>query len=136
MKTEEIGREANSLVRCYRERILGNKTRKVVLLGRKCEPQIMYTFLGFEVKLGPKRLTCPDMTTARYLKVFGKLGMNSIEIPYDPTITAGVLPVLEGSLERIDGFLESGELENSQKKRRAREAYGKIRKRLREARTS
>ncbi|MGW8178836.1 MAG: hypothetical protein ACWGQW_08755 [bacterium] len=132
MNTEEIEREANSLVRCYRERVLENKTRKVALLGRKCEPQIMYTFLGFEVKLGPKRLTCPDMTTARFLCIFGKLGMNSIEIPYDPTITASVLPLLEESLQRIDSLLESGELESSRLKRRAREAYGKIRKRLRE----
>jgi len=133
MATAEIRRETDELVRCYRERILTVKTRKIDLLGRKCEPQIMYTFLGFEVKLGPKRLTCPDLTTARYLSVFGKLGAKSIEIPYDPSQTARLVPLIEASMQKIDDLLESKETERVKQQRSMQRTYRSLRKRLEEA---
>ena len=52
----------------------------------------MYTFLGFELKLSRKRITCPDMVTARYLMLFAEMGMDAVSIPYDPTQTARLLP--------------------------------------------
>lgn len=102
-------------------------------MGRKCEPQIMYTFLGFEVKLGPKRLTCPDLTTARYLSVFGKLGAKSIEIPYDPSQTARLVPLIEASMQKIDDLLESKETERVKQQRSMQRTYRSLRKRLEEA---
>ena len=134
MTDPEIQKEIAVMTAYFREEILRGKTRTVDLLGRKCEPQLLYTFLGFEVKLGPKRLTCPDMTTARYLRIFGKLGMPAIEIPYDPTKTARVLPVLERSMERIDRLLEEGEPERIRRQRTIQRVYRKIRLRLQEFR--
>jgi hypothetical protein len=85
----------------YRKEVLTNKTRTVELLGRKCKPRLMRTLLGYELLLSRKRVACPDKITAHYLKIFAELGMKSIEIPYDPTITAEVLPRLKGVFERL-----------------------------------
>lgn len=133
MITLKIRSQVDALSRYYAEQILSQKTRTVLLLGRKCEPQVMYTFLGFELKLGPKRLTCPDMTTARYLRIFGRLGATSIEIPYDPTRTAGVLPRLEELTGTIDRLLAAGESEGPHHQRRVQRIYRQIRQQLKAA---
>lgn len=115
------------MVRTYAESILPYRTRIVSLLGQKCQPQIMYTFLGYELKLGRKRVTCPDISTARYLKIFAEIGMPWIKIPYDPTRTAGLLPDLEKNFYRIKQLL----LEKGYDRRRhqfmLRRTYEKIR---------
>jgi len=41
------------------------------------------------------------MVTARYLKLFTELGCHSIRLPYDPTLTAEILPGLEAAYDRI-----------------------------------
>jgi hypothetical protein len=56
----------------------------------------MKTFLGYEVQLGRKRVTCPDIQTARYLQIFGEIGLDSVLIPYEPNRTTELLPELEG----------------------------------------
>ena len=61
----------------------------------------MYTFLGYEVKAGRRRLTCPDLVTARYVRVFCDLGMPHILIPYDPTRTSRIIEKLEKQLEKL-----------------------------------
>ncbi|MBI4446252.1 MAG: hypothetical protein HY645_10125 [Acidobacteria bacterium] len=93
--------ELKAIVDLYRTQVLARRVRTVQLLGRRCQPQIMYTFLGFEVKLGKKRVTCPDRSTARYLALFGATGVESIAIPYDPTETARLLPQLERAFEGL-----------------------------------
>lgn len=133
MTTAQIREETEKLARCYEEQVVSLRTRRVELWGRKCEPRTMYTFLGFEVKFGPKRVTCPDMTTARYLKIFGKLGMDSIQIPYDPTQTARVVPILERAMDRIDELLLSIDSDRLRRQRHARRIYRIIRQKLREA---
>lgn len=93
--------ETGSLVEIYRSRVLPVKTRTIHLFGRKSSPRIIETFLGFEVQAGYKRVHCPDRVTARYLVIFTELGCHSIRLPYDPTVTAGLLPFLENSLTRL-----------------------------------
>ena len=68
-----IQEEIEKLVGTYAREILVGPTRVVPLLGRKCEPRILHTFLGFELKLAQKRITCPDMSTAHYLQIFAEL---------------------------------------------------------------
>lgn len=80
---------------------LRERTRSVRLAGRKCDPRIQHTFLGFEVKMLNRRVTCPDITTARFLKIFAALGSPSVRIPYDPTVTARLLPDLERAFETL-----------------------------------
>ncbi len=46
-------------------------------------------------------ILCPDLVTARYLKLFSELGCRTIRLPYDPTVTAKLVPVMEYALESI-----------------------------------
>ena len=93
--------ETGSLVEVYRSRVLPVKTRTIHLFGRKSSPKIIETFLGYEVQAGYKRVHCPDRVTARYLLIFTELGCHGIKLPYDPTVTAELLPSLESSLARL-----------------------------------
>ncbi len=125
----ELQKQIAQITRTYAGSILPHRTRIVSLLGRKCQPEIMYTFLGFELKLGRKRLTCPDISTARYLKIFAEIGMPWIKIPYDPTRTAGLLPDLEKSFYRIKELL----LEKGYDRRRHQAALARTYRKLRAA---
>ena len=86
---------AEEILRIYRSGTSDSRTRRVRLLGRKCEPVILKTFLGYELQMSRTRLNCPDLATARYLKIFAEMGCAGIEIPYDPTVTADIIPHLE-----------------------------------------
>ncbi len=123
---EEIGK----LGRIYGEEVLSGRTRVVSLFGRKCEPRILNTFLGFELQVAQKRITSPDMSTARYLRIFAEVGMASVKAPYDPTLTTGVLPQLEQSLKRIKDLLLEENLNRKQHQSKLRNIYGQIRKNL------
>jgi hypothetical protein len=90
-----------NLVDAYRRFVLPIKTRNIQLLGHKAPAQIIETLLGYEVKAFYKRIQCPDMVTARYLKLFTELGCHSIRLPYDPTITANLIPQFEQAVAKI-----------------------------------
>jgi hypothetical protein len=61
----------------------------------------MKTLLGYEVQAGYKRIQCPDLVTARYLRLFSEVGCTSIRLPYDPTVTATLIPQMEAAVESI-----------------------------------
>ncbi len=90
-----------NLVDTYQRFVLPIKTRNIHLLGRKSPARIIETLLGYEVKASYKRIHCPDMVTARYLKLFTELGCHSIRLPYDPTVTANLIPQFEHSVSKI-----------------------------------
>ena len=98
---ESATEESAGLVEVYRSSVLPVKTRTIHLFGRKSSPRIINTLLGYEVQAAYKRIHCPDMATARYLKLFTELGCHSIRLPYDPTVTSSILPAMEGSVERL-----------------------------------
>jgi hypothetical protein len=89
------------LIEIYRREVLTQKTRTVRLLGVKCAAKIIQTLLGYEVQAAHKRIHCPDLVTARYLKLFSELGCHSIRLPYDPTVTARLIPIMESALQSI-----------------------------------
>ncbi len=119
----------------YSEEVLTRPTRTISLPGRKCEPRIIYTFLGFELQAGRKRITCPDMATARYLRIFAELGMPSVETPYDPTQTARLLAGLEKGLETMKDLLLAEKLDKNRHQSKLRRLYRGIRERLRQSET-
>ncbi len=125
-----IQEEIEKLGRTYGEEVLSGRTRVVSLPGRKCEPRILNTFLGFELQVAQKRITCPDMSTARYLKIFAEIGMPSIKAPYDPTLTASVVPQFEQSLKKIKDLLLEENLNRKQHQSKLRNIYRNIRKNL------
>jgi hypothetical protein len=124
--------DSHNLVRAYQLQVLPIKTRTIHLRGRKGPARIINTLLGFEVQASYKRIHCPDMVTARYLKLFTQLGCHTIKLPYDPTVTARLIPEFEAAVERIvEGirnlFPESRTLQAYVLRR----LYGIIRSRLR-----
>src|SRR5687768_3983850 len=75
------------LPRIYSERILKMRTRSYTFgaVNRKPRVDIQHTLLGVELKVGQRRLLCPDLATARYLSVFARAGCEEVAVPYDIT---------------------------------------------------
>jgi len=91
----------SSLLQTYRDRVLTQKTRTIRLLGRKSSARILHTLLGYEVQASYKRIHCPDLVTARYLRLFSELGCHSVKLPYDPTLTEQLIPGFEASVDGV-----------------------------------
>ena len=91
------------LPRIYRERILKLRTRSYEF--EKAKPSasvvIQHTLLGVELKVGRRRLLCPDLATARYLSVFARLGCKAVAVPYDITKISHLADELESSWYRM-----------------------------------
>lgn len=87
----------------YRERILKMRTRCYQLgaPGRNSGVEIQHTLLGVELKLGRRRLLCPDLATARYLAVLARAGCSAVAIPYDITQISHIADDLESSWHRM-----------------------------------
>ena len=91
----------SDFVNAYRQKVLSQQTRTIRLVGRKSSAKIINTLLGFEVQASYKRIQCPDLVTARYVRLFSELGCHSIQLPYDPTLTAQLIPEFEATVEGI-----------------------------------
>ena len=91
------------LPRIYRERILKLRTRSYHFDSVKGRPrvEIQHTLLGVELKIGRRRLLCPDLATARYLSVFARLGCQDVAVPYDITKISHLADELESSWYRM-----------------------------------
>jgi hypothetical protein len=93
----------NWLPQIYREKIRPLRTRSFNLsvAARENRGEIQHTLLGVELKVGNKRLSCPDLSTARYLQVFARVGCEEIAVPYDITKISTLADELESSWQRI-----------------------------------
>jgi hypothetical protein len=87
----------------YRERILKMRTRAYEFpsVPKNPKPQIHHTLLGIELKIGRRRMLCPDLATARYLAVFLCIGVRTVAIPYDITKISRLADALESSWHRM-----------------------------------
>ncbi len=87
----------------YRERILKMRTRayEFPALPKHAAPQVQHTLLGIELTAGRRRMLCPDLSTARYLAVFARLGCRAVAIPYDITTISQVADELESAWHRM-----------------------------------
>lgn len=91
------------LPRIYRERILKMRTRAYYFgaAPRNAKVQIQRTLLGVELKVGRRRMLCPDLATARYLAVFARASCEAVAVPYDITKTSHLADELESSWHRM-----------------------------------
>ena len=98
------------LPRIYRERILKLRTRSYNFetAGPSARVVIQHTLLGVELKVGRRRLLCPDLATARYLSVFARLGCRAVALPYDITKISHLADELESSWFRMLLLVEQG----------------------------
>ena len=112
VKTEDTMGES-WLPRIYRDRILKLRTRAYVFpspakpRAKYSAPEIQHTLLGIELKVGPKRMLCPDLATARYLAIFARAGCEAVAIPYDITRISHLADELESSWHRMLLLAES-----------------------------
>lgn len=100
----EIARQLGdqSIEAIYRDRILSGRTRQYQLQApaKSVRVEVLHTLLGIELKVGNRRLLCPDLATARYLAVFARLGCDVIAVPYDITQISRIADELESSWHR------------------------------------
>jgi hypothetical protein len=59
------------------------------------------TLCSVELKVGHRRLLCPDLATARYLAVFARAGCQDVAVPYDITKVSLLADELESSWQRM-----------------------------------
>jgi hypothetical protein len=99
----------------YRDRIRTMRTRSYQLDApvKKTAIEIMHTLLGVELKIGKRRLMCPDLAMARYLSVFARLGVAEVATPYDITQVSRLADDLESSWYRMLTLVEHLAVEQS-----------------------
>lgn len=92
----------------YREQVRTQRTRsyRMDIPAKENRADIHHTLLGIELKVGKIRLACPDLSTARYLQVFARIGCGEVALPYDITKIPALADQLESSWQRSLLFLE------------------------------
>jgi len=88
--------------RIYRERILPLRTRahSVPAAAKNAPVEVQHTLLGIELKVGRRRVSCPDFATARYLSFFARAGVAQVAVPYDITKISSLADDLESAWQR------------------------------------
>jgi len=83
----------------YRLRVRTQRTRayNLDILRRENRSIIQHTLLGVELKVGNQRFACPDLSTARYLQIFARIGCRDVAVPYDITKISTLADELESS---------------------------------------
>jgi len=87
----------------YIQKVRTQRTRSYTLEvpSRENAAEINYTLLGIDLQVGKRRFACPDPATARYLRVFARLGCTEIAIPYDITRISSIADELETSWQKM-----------------------------------
>ena len=83
----------------YQNKVRTQRTRahRLEIIGRENRAIIQHTLLGVELKVGNIRFSCPDLSTARYLQIFARLGCSNVAVPYDITKISTLADELESS---------------------------------------
>lgn len=91
------------LPQIYREQILTKRTRAyhLELPAKQGNAEVQYTLLGVELKIGRRRVMCPDLATARYLSVFARTGNADFALPYDISQLSRLADALEFAWHRM-----------------------------------
>ena len=87
----------------YRDKVRSQRTRsfRLEIPERENAPEILHTLLGIELKVGRRRFACPDLATARYLRVFARLGVRDVAVPYDITRISIIADELETAWQQM-----------------------------------
>ncbi len=107
----------------YAKKVRPTRTRSVHLdvPTRENVSEIQYTLLGIELKVGKRRFACPDLATARYMRVFARIGVSDFAIPYDITKISPLADELETAWHRAGILItELTRKDGDQTKKRAR----------------
>lgn len=101
----------------YQDKVLKLRTRSYRFEAGPPSPRVVvqHTLLGVELKVGRRRLLCPDLATARYLAVFAHIGCEEFAVPYDITKISRLADELESSWHRMLLFVEHEAGDKSQR---------------------
>ena len=93
----------------YQDKIRSQRTRSISIdVPAKLNlTEIQYTLLGIELKVGKVRFASPDLASARYMRVFARIGCAEFAIPYDITKISAAADELETSWQHSLLLLES-----------------------------
>lgn len=96
----ELGQEWIPLV--YIGEVRSGRTRAFELdvSEKENDVSIEHTLLGIQLKSPDRSIACPDLSTARYLRVFVRIGCRQVAIPYDITKISAIADELESSWQR------------------------------------
>lgn len=99
----------------YRAKVRTQRTRAHSLEIPKRENRaiVQHTLLGVELKVGNKRFSCPDFSTARYLQIFARLGCQAVAVPYDITKISTLADQLESAWQKTLLLLEKAATEKT-----------------------
>jgi hypothetical protein len=102
----KVGEEWLPLI--YKEKVRTQRTRshRLEIAKRENRAIIQHTLLGIELKVGNKRISCPDLSTARYLQIFARFGCQEVAVPYDITKISTLADELESSWRKSLLLLE------------------------------
>ena len=86
----------------YWDKIRSQRTRSIrnEVPARENRAEIQYTLLGIELKVGKRRFASPDLATARYMRIFARIGCMEFAIPYDITKISAAADELETAWQR------------------------------------
>lgn len=103
------------LPQIYQERVLKLRTRSYhfEVSGKHAKVAVQHTLLGVELKIGKRRLLCPDLANARYLSLFARAGCSDVAVPYDITKVSQLADQLESSWHRMLLLVERDSLERT-----------------------
>ncbi len=87
----------------YRDKIRSQRTRShsFPIAQKENSAEIFHTLLGVELKIKKTRFACPDLSTARYMRVFAWIGSADFAIPYDVSQLSNLADELESSWYRM-----------------------------------
>lgn len=93
----------------YKVKVRSQRTRSyhLEIPVRPNRAEIQYTLLGIELKVGKRRFACPDLATARYLRVFARIGCRDFAVPYDISQISGIADELETAWQRTSVLTEA-----------------------------
>lgn len=87
----------------YKEKVRSQRTRsfRLDVPPKENQAEIIHTLLGIELKVGNRRYSSPDLPTARYLRVFARIGCSEFAVPYDITKISAIADLLETAWQHI-----------------------------------
>jgi len=101
----EIKEKLNAewLPEIYRAKVRTQRTRahRFEVPEKENRALIQHTLLGVELKVGNQRFSCPDLSTARYLQIFARLGCQAVAVPYDITKISTLADELESAWQKV-----------------------------------
>ena len=94
---EKLSAEWLPEIYCSKVRTQRTRSYNLDLAKRENRAIIQHTLLGVELKVGNQRFSCPDLSTARYLQIFARMGCREVAVPYDITKISTLADELESS---------------------------------------